>query len=108
MNQFRQRIFAHLRFRLAAYLVLLVALIPTSIAYWRVQKNVRARDENRFKIIAASTEETIRDDLDGLIADLVAVGGFFEARGNVTRAEWNAFINKLELDRRHPGPRSVG
>jgi len=66
MNHFRQRLFAHLRFRLAAYLVLLVALVPTLIAHWKVEKNIEARDENHFRA-EAGRRETTRDPLPRVV-----------------------------------------
>ena len=108
MSAFHQRLIGHLRFRAAAYLVFLIALVPAGIAYWRVQKNVRARDEARFNAITAKTTETIREQLELLTADLLAVRGFFEVNSNVTRSDWDEYIARLDLDRRHPGIRSVG
>jgi PAS domain S-box-containing protein len=108
MRPFSTRLLAHLRFRAAAYLVLLIALLPTAVVHWRVRKNVEARDEARFNTIVAKVEEAIRENLSGLTADLLAIGGFFEAGGEVSRDEWNMFVAKLELEKRHPGIRSVG
>ena len=108
MRRFHQRILAHLPFRAVAYLVLLIALVPTGIAYWRIHKNVEFRERARFHALAEKAHVTVRENLDGLMADLVAVSGFFETAHTVTRAEWQALISKLDLERRHPGIRSVG
>jgi PAS domain S-box-containing protein len=108
MPAFRPRLLAHLRFRAAAYIVLLVALVPTAIVYWRVQKNVHARDEARFDASMLKVEETFREEMQLVTADLLGISGFFEATTNVTREEWSSFIAKLDMPRRHPGLRSVG
>jgi len=108
MRRFHQRVLAHLPFRTVAYVVLLISLVPTGIAYWRVRKNVEFRAQAGFHAVAEKAQTTIRENLDGLTADLLAVSGFFEAGASVSRGEWQAFIAKLELERRHPGIRSIG
>jgi PAS domain S-box-containing protein len=108
MHPFRQRLFSHLRFRAAAYVILLVALVPTCIIYWKVRDTARAHDEAHLQAIAGVVEETVRDSFERLVADLVMFSGFFEASDSIAEREWNAFITKLDLERRHPGIRSVG
>src|SRR5687768_15027167 len=108
MRSLRPRFLARLRPRAAAYLVLLIALVPTFIAYWRAETNVRNRDEARFDALMNEAEKAIQGNLDSLASDLVAVSGFFEANANVSYEEWRVFVSRLELDRRHPGIRSVG
>ena len=41
MHPFRQRLTTHLRFRAAAYVVLLVALIPTCVTFWKMRESAR-------------------------------------------------------------------
>ena len=108
MGSFRQRIVAQVRFRALAYFVLLISLLPVGIAYWRVGKNVEARDLARFNFVAARAHDLVRDSLESYLAELPAISGFVEARASVTMEEWNAFIDSLELGRRHPGIQSVG
>jgi PAS domain S-box-containing protein len=108
MHSFRQRLFSHLRFRAAAYVILLVALVPTCVIYWKVRDTARAHDKAHVQAIAGDVEETVRDSFERLATDLVMFSGFFEASDSIAEREWNAFITKLDLGRRHPGIRSVG
>ena len=49
MHPFRQRLTTHLRFRGAAYVVLLVALVPTLVVFWRMREVAHERDEAQFR-----------------------------------------------------------
>src|SRR5258705_13405430 len=108
MHPLRQRPCAHIRLRGAAYIVLLIALVPTMLVYWRVEKNVRVRDLARFNAITAGTTEAIHEHLERWISDLRAVSGFVEASGGITDKEWDSFIAILDFPQRHPGIRSIG
>jgi PAS domain S-box-containing protein len=108
MRRFHQRVFASLRFRAVAYFVLLISLVPASVVFWRVRHNVQFREQARFHAVTEKVEAAVRDNLEGLTADLLALSGFFEANGALGRDEWRTFIARLELERRHPGIRSVG
>lgn len=108
MHPFPQRLLSHLRFRAAAYVILLVALVPTCVTFWKMRENVQARDEARFQALADEVAETVRGSFGRLAADLVMFSGFFEASQSISRPEWNAFVARLDLAGRHPGIRSVG
>src|SRR5688500_2384266 len=108
MRGFHRRVFGSLPFRAVAYFVLLISLVPTGLIYWRVRQNVQSREQARFHALSEKIEATVRDNLEGLTADLLTLSGFFEANGAVGREEWSAFIAKLDLERRRPGIRSVG
>ena len=103
-----QHLWSHLRFRGPAYLVLLIALVPTLLAYWRVERNARQHDRARFEAIARSTADVLHDDLERFVADVRAFGSLFESTVVVNRREWNTFIDTLGYAQRHPGVRSVG
>jgi len=108
MRPLGPRLVAHLRFRAAAYCVLIISLVPAAIVYWRVLENVEARHRTRFNSLVAKSEEAVREPLERLTADLLALSGLFESSRNVDAEEWNAFIDRLDLPRRHPGIRSIG
>jgi PAS domain S-box-containing protein len=108
MHSDRSRLLTHLRLRVAAYLVLLVAVTPACLVYWRVQTNVQARDQARFNVIVGNVEAKFREELQLLAADLIAVSGFCEAQTNVAPGEWTTFLDRLDMLKRHPGIRSVG
>jgi PAS domain S-box-containing protein len=108
MHPLRHRPWAHFRFRGAAYIVLLIALVPTLLVYWRVEKNVRTRDAARFSTITTGTSEALHEHLERWISDLRAVSGFVEARGGVTDKEWESFLEVLDFAQQHPGVRSIG
>ena len=108
MPSLHQHLWSHLRFRGSAYLVLLIALVPTLIGYWRVETNARHHDQARFEALARSTADLVHDELERFVADVRAFSSLFESTVVVNHREWNTFIDTLGYARRHPGVRSVG
>ncbi len=61
MRQPVKGLYDHLRRGIAAYLVLLLALVPTGIVYFRVRANVAAREQARFAEVVRLTQEKIQE-----------------------------------------------
>jgi PAS domain S-box-containing protein len=99
---------AHIRRGAAAYLVLAVALVPSGVAYYRVQQNVAARDKARFEDRTEAAVEALQESLNQYAAAVRAVGGLFEASEMVRPQEWERFAFALDIEKRHPGLRSIG
>ena len=91
----------------AAYLVLVLSLVPTVTAYYLVHEIALERDRLRFdrvveeraKVVAAAA--THHTDL------LNGVRGFVSSRTNITRAQWNQYFTSLNLAQRFPAVRRL-
>ena len=62
------------------------------------------RDSSRFENAVQATQERIDSRLETYVAVLFATRGLFAASEYVTRSEFHAFVEQLELDR---GPVAV-
>ena len=79
-------------------MVLLVALVPTLVVFWRMREVAHERDEAQFRAAAVEIEESLRDDFDELATELNSLAAFFEASFSVPKARWTLLIQKT------PGP----
>ena len=107
-NQFVIRLRAHLHRMGAAYLVLAISLIPTSIAYHRVQVSVEERDQARFDQAVAATKDTIERRIERDVDEFLAMRGFFDVSGLPDRAGWQRYLTSIEIARRFPGIHALG
>ncbi|NBV23929.1 MAG: PAS domain S-box protein [Proteobacteria bacterium] len=98
----------HLRRMGAAYLVLVVSLVPTLLAYQRVRENANERDRERFEQVARAKEDTLERRLVRYTDEVVSLGGFFAANEVVDAGEWNRLIRSIALGERFPGFHSLG
>ncbi len=67
-----------------------------------------ARSRARFDAATQSTEESIRSRLATYVAMLHGASGLFAASDTVTRREFRAYVDQLELPRRYPGVQGIG
>jgi PAS domain S-box-containing protein len=98
----------HLRRNGAAYLVLLISLIPTLLASYRVQKNARAGDLSHFNDLVREIHATVDAKLRGTISPLNNLHGLFAASEEVTPQEWQAYIRAVQFHKRYPGLTALG
>lgn len=91
-----------------AALILLVLLSVLFLAWqdlnWRYQQ--RLREYFDFETQRLSSDISERMALHG--QTLRGAAGLFAASHEVTREDWRAFIEMLELDRSHPGVQGMG
>ena len=92
----------------AAYLVLLLALVPTGIVYFQVRAYEAARDRARFDEVVRLTQEKIEERITHHADELLGLRGLFAADRKVEWAEWESYVASLELPRRYPGLRAFG
>ena len=74
------------------YLVLALMLLLTGLASYYVRVTAEAKDRLRFENAVQRTEDDIRARLEAYIAMLRAGVGLFAASGEVSRAEFRAFV----------------
>ena len=92
----------------AAYLVLVISLVPTLVAYWRVRDNARERDSERFEQLARGKEDAVERRLVRYFDEVVSVAGFFTANEAIEVAEWNRFVSGTTIAERFPGFELLG
>jgi CHASE1-domain containing sensor protein len=68
-----------------AYVVLLVALVLTVLAFYYVGRNVEAREQERFEEITSSAERAVDRRMQTYIDAMLDGRGLFAASESVTR-----------------------
>ena len=90
-----------------AYVVLLVALVLTVLAFYYVGRNVEAREQERFEEITGSAERALDRRMQTYIDAMLDGRGLFAASESVTREEWAAYVSGSDLKRRYPGIQAI-
>src|SRR3954469_3804644 len=93
---------------MAAYLVLITALVPSVIVYMRVQRNADTTEQLRFAEKSRSITDVVQKELDSYAGTLRSVAGLFEAGGLLEPQEWMRFVGSMDLEERHPGMGCIG
>jgi len=91
----RLPVFPWVAFGISIALTILVALY--------VQRTLDARDEARFENAVQSTVDRIRQQLDTYVAVLTATSALFSVNEQVSRAQFKAYAEGLDLRVRYPG-----
>ncbi len=94
--------------RLLPYFVLAVTLLLTSLATYYVAKTAEAKDQLRFENAVGRTQDDIQNRLETYIALLRGGSRLFAASNQVTRDDFRAFVDPIELQRRYPGIQGIG
>lgn len=91
-----------------AWITLGVTLVLT-FALWRyVEQQVERRGSERFQLNAEIEHGVLVSRLEAHVQSLRGVAGLFAGSTRVDRAEWNAYIEALALDRSLPGVQAIG
>jgi PAS domain S-box-containing protein len=90
------------------YLVLAGSLLLTAVAAYYVAENAEAQDRLRFETAVRRTTGDIQRRLDAHVALLRAGAGLFASQDEVSRAEFRAFVERLDLPNSYPGVRGLG
>jgi CHASE1-domain containing sensor protein len=83
--------------RVAAYVVLLVALILTGLAWYYVSQNVRAQEQDRFDETVQTTQQAIDRRMSAYIDAMLDVRGLFATSESVERAEFREYVDGTDL-----------
>src|SRR5256885_16623932 len=100
MNATAKRLRDHLRRQAAAYLVFLISLSPTLVAYYQVDKYIAERARSRFDAVALAMEDAIEQRVNRYLDELMAVQGLFRASITVNREEWRRYAQGADMARR--------
>ncbi|PPS44179.1 CHASE domain-containing protein [Chroococcidiopsis sp. TS-821] len=90
------------------YFVLVVTLLLTGMATYYVALTARTKDQLRFDNAVERTKDDIQNRLDTYISLLRSGSGLFAASDAVTRADFRAYVNQLQLRDRYPGIQGIG
>jgi serine phosphatase RsbU (regulator of sigma subunit)/CHASE1-domain containing sensor protein len=97
------RIGHHLRRGGAAYGVLLISLLLTTLAYYYVRYNVEAQNRIRFDETTQAIQEAIERRTEAYLDAMLGARGLFHASRSVTREEWHNYVEVIESNQRFEG-----
>jgi signal transduction histidine kinase/CHASE1-domain containing sensor protein len=92
----------------AALAVLALGLGATAIVAWRLTEAAHIRDALRFENGVLATESLIRRRVERYVTVLAAAGGLFAADEEVSRRQFQAFVERLDLPGDFPGLHGLG
>jgi signal transduction histidine kinase/CheY-like chemotaxis protein len=90
------------------WLVLLVFGGATLAGTTYIARSVLVRDQLRFQSATQDFRSALQARIDTYVAVLRAGGALFAASEHVTRREFHAFVEQLDLQARFPGVQGVG
>src|SRR5438874_200366 len=91
-----------------AYLVLLVTLIFTAVAFYRVRENVNAHDQARFDRAVLDRQLDVKRRLARCVDQMYSVRALFGASESVELHEWKAFFETMNVRQSELGVRTLG
>ncbi|HEX7534195.1 MAG TPA: CHASE domain-containing protein, partial [Syntrophales bacterium] len=100
----------HLGFlgRWGAWIVLLVSLLTTVVAWYIARGETTKRAHARFEFQVKAIETGIRERLKAYELLLLGSVGLFEASDEVTREDWHLYVKTLRIDQHYPGIQGIG
>lgn len=94
--------------KLAPLAVLVVCLLVTVLLWDIMQKSARKELQNEFDDHAKLVQSNLKRRLDNYRDVLRGTAGLFEASGSVTRNEFRAYVESMQLEQVYPGIQGVG
>jgi signal transduction histidine kinase len=88
--------------------VALSTLLLTAIAAYYLNLTARNNDTLRFKTAVQQTHNTLQDHIETYITLLYAGKGLLATRPSITRQEFHAFAEELQLRHQYPGIQGIG
>lgn len=99
----------HLRHRSVAYLVLLGALLLTSLASYYVTANLEAHRSAYFDETVQTTQLALSRRINTYVDAMLGGRALFAANRSVNRTQWREYTNAIDLGHRYPpGIRAFG
>ncbi|HNP73242.1 MAG TPA: CHASE domain-containing protein [Kouleothrix sp.] len=90
------------------YLVFALAFGTALLSTVYFATSSRAYDQLRFSNQVQQTQDSISARLETYISMLRGVGGLFAASASVERAEFRAYVMRLDIARHYPGAQGIG
>lgn len=90
-------------------LIILLASLGITITVWQFAKESVARQARaKFEQEIASLEENVKERLEIYSNVLYGGRGLFDASEEVTRDEWKAYIDGVNIQKNYPGVQGIG
>jgi signal transduction histidine kinase len=102
------RVFRHLRTAAAAYVVLLLSLVLTGLAWYYVRGTVEEQNHVRFDETVQATRAAVDRRTDAYLDALFGARGVFLASNAVEREEWESYVRGIEIKTRLQGLQALG
>jgi signal transduction histidine kinase len=102
------RAFRHLRTAAAAYVVLLLSLLLTGLAWFYVRGTVQEQNHVRFDETVQATKAAVDRRTDAYLDALFGARGVFLASNAVKRPEWESYVKGIETKTRLQGLQALG
>jgi len=102
------RLLRHLRLAVAAYVILLLSLLLTGLAWYYVRHTVEAQDRVRFDETVHATQAAVDRRTDAYLDALFGARGVFLASNAVEREEWESYVEGIETESRLEGLQALG
>ena len=94
--------------RFLPFLILLIGLLVTALTTWQLQQTDRQRSEARFNAVVERAVGGVEATYDIQLALLRGAAGLFNASGAVTRQEFRAYVERLNLPQNYPNVLGIG
>ena len=94
--------------RLISYVVLVVGLTLSVVAFRYTDHIIKEREHIRFETIAKEISIKVKGRMDAYRETLYAGVGLFEASASVEPEEWHRFVDTLKIDENFPGIQGLG
>lgn len=91
-----------------AWSVLLGSLGIVLLTWSNLNQNQQTAANEQFELLANELSKTLAERMTDHERILLAGAGLFDASHKVTREDWQAFIQRLNLSNRYPGIQGVG
>jgi signal transduction histidine kinase len=98
----------HLRRAVAAYVVLLFALMITLLSYEYVRQNVENSTEDRFDETVQAARDAIENQMSSYVDAMLGARGLFYASRSIDREEWSGYASGIDLANRYEGMQILG
>lgn len=85
-----------------------LGLALTMFAWINVRERVYDSSRSNFAMLAAESEQALRERLNRAAQSLDAASALFTAGERVTWDEWVAYAKVIDIERRYPGIRDIG
>ena len=92
----------------AAWLVLLIALLLTALAWFNARHRVQQSGNDQFVSAASDVQQAIVDRIHAYELVLRSASGLFAASDDVGRADWRQFVLAQQLEQHYPGIQGLG
>ncbi|MDQ4106922.1 MAG: hypothetical protein M3157_07100, partial [Actinomycetota bacterium] len=93
----------HLKRAATAYIVLLIALSLTGLAWYYVQENVEAQSRNRFDEMVQGARIAIGRRTEAYVDLMYSTRGLFYASGSVEPEEWRRYVSSIKPQSNYEG-----